>query len=58
MELYKKRTGEIFDEQIKRANQELADAGIAPIDSELSPEEIAGIEDLGVSFDIKEDEAR
>jgi hypothetical protein len=56
LELYKKRTDEIMSEQLARANEALTEAGIVPIDEVLSPEEIAGIEDLGVNFDIKEED--
>jgi hypothetical protein len=56
LELYKRRTDEIMSEQLIRANKTLIDAGIEPIDETLSPEEIAGIEELGVNFDIKDDE--
>jgi hypothetical protein len=57
MELYKQRTDEIMNEQLVRANKELSAAGIEPIEEKICAEDIAGIEDLGVSFEVtKEDD--
>jgi hypothetical protein len=52
MELYKKRVDDVMTEQIERANKELKEAGIEPI-VEIDANEIAGIEELGVSFEVE-----
>lgn len=54
VELYKKRVEEVMEEQMERANRELIEAGIEPIDEDLIPEQILGIEDLGFNMDVKE----
>jgi hypothetical protein len=56
MEIYKKRSDQIMEEQIDRANKALAEAGIEPIAQELIPEDIGGIDELGISFDVSEEE--
>jgi hypothetical protein len=56
LELYKKRVDEVFDEQAKRANEELQAVGNDIIERDIDPNNIAGIEELGVSFEITENE--
>lgn len=56
LDLYKKRADEIASEQINKANKELEAAGIELLDSNLDPNDILGIEDLGMSFDVNEEE--
>jgi hypothetical protein len=55
MELYKKRVDDVMDEQVKRANAALKEAGIEPIDDNVDPNEIMGIEELGTNIDIGKD---
>ena len=56
LELYKKRTDDIMNEEAKRVNKELEEAGIEPFEDKLQLDEIHGIEDLGASFEIEDEE--
>lgn len=56
MELYKQRIDEIAKEQSERASKELVDKDQhGPLNINISPDNIAGIEELGVSFEINEE---
>ena len=52
MELYKKRTDELLQEEVDRANKALEVAGIQPIDNHIDMSSILGIEELGISFEV------
>ena len=57
MDLYKKRLDEVAQEQIERANKELtenADGEYPGISLDIDPNEIAGIEELGLSIEMEE----
>jgi hypothetical protein len=56
MELYKKRTDEILEEEAERANRELAKIGGQPVNRTINANDIAGIEELGVSFEVNQEE--
>lgn len=56
LDLYKKRTEEIMEEQINHANDNLKKAGMEPMEDIISPDDIAGIEELGMSFEVEEDD--
>jgi hypothetical protein len=53
LELYKKRVDEVMGEEKQRANAELESNGDSAMEDQVDPDDIAGIEELGVSFDIK-----
>jgi hypothetical protein len=56
MELYKQRSDEIMAEQIKKTNEALKEAGIEPLDPSIDPNEIMGIEELGINLDLSKDD--
>lgn len=56
LELYKKRANEIDQEQVERANKELAKYGDEPMDPNIDLNEIGGIEEIGVN--IEEDKQK
>jgi hypothetical protein len=55
MELYKRRIEDIADEQIKRANSELADIDAGILNPMINPDEIDGIEELGTNIIMHDD---
>lgn len=63
IDLYKKRSEQINAEELERANKELKSigeemgiAGIEPLDEVISMDDISGIEELGVSFEVKSED--
>lgn len=63
IDLYKKRSEQINAEELERANKELKSigdemgiAGIEPLEEVISMDDISGIEELGVSFEVKNDQ--
>lgn len=51
MELVKKRTDEIAEEELNRANAALAKFGNEPLDPDINLDDIGGIEEVGSSYD-------
>jgi hypothetical protein len=56
VELYKQRLDDVMEEQVKRANAALQEAGIEPIDETIDANEIMGIEELGTNISLNKDE--
>jgi hypothetical protein len=55
LELCKKRIDEVANEEIARANKELAENGIDPINENIPADEILGIEETGTNIEVKEE---
>jgi hypothetical protein len=56
MQLYNKTVEEITNDEMYKANQELGSQGFDPLDPDVSPDEIGGIEEIGANFAIQDED--